>query len=138
MSHFTHAFSRAWQPLHVCASRSDWFIGLIAFIVIGLGLLLSWFQDSKLITEHGSLIAAFLAGLLSSQESLSRSTVHTKRHQFKPKKTKHVIVKQNKVTWSHLRRHKTMTSDLSNSVISTGKQVEHKTNRLDLLKQDKY
>ena len=31
----SHAFSRAWRRSHIFASRSDWFIGLSASVVIG-------------------------------------------------------------------------------------------------------
>lgn len=59
-----------------------------------------------------------------SQVGLGYSTVHTERHQFKPKKPKHVIVKQHKVARGPLRRHEPMTGNLSSAMISTGKQVK--------------
>lgn len=66
----------------------------------------------------------------SSQVRFGRSTVHTERHEFKPAKTKQVIVKQHKVARCPLRRHETMTSNLSSAVISRDKQVKQDTNRL--------
>ena len=72
----------------------------------------------------------YLAVSASSQVRFSSSTVHTERHQFKPAKTKQVIVKQHKVARCPLRRHEPMTSNLSSAVISRDKQVKQDTNRL--------
>lgn len=58
-----------------------------------------------------------------SQERLGCSAVHTKSHQFNPKKTKHVVIKQHKVAWGPLRRYKPMTGNPSFAMISTAKRL---------------